>query len=96
MAPAFRVIVTLRCFSFFLLCALAAPADAREEPMARYGCHRHHFHHHKHAGYHCSTGPLAGQDFDSKGDLVKALKAQGIDPAKDAAPKTAKPAAAAQ
>lgn len=65
-----------------------APADAREDPMARYGCHRHHFHHHTHAGYHCSTGPLAGQDFDSKSDLVKALKAQGIDPnAKKPAPK---------
>ena len=69
-------------------------ADAREDPMARHGCHRHHFHHHKHAGYHCDTGPLAGQDFDSKADLVKALKAQGIDPS--ATSKSKKPAAASQ
>ena len=62
-----------------------APADARDDSMKPYGCRRHHFHHHNHAGYHCDTGPLAGQDFDSKADLVKALKAQGID-----VPKTSK------
>ena len=74
-----------------------APADAREDPMKQYGCRRHHFHHHKHAGYHCDTGPLAGQDFDSKADLVKALKAQGIEPsAKGDASKPKKPAAASQ
>lgn len=56
-----------------------APADARDDSMKKYGCRRHHFHHHNHAGYHCDTGPLAGRDFDSKADLVKALKAQGID-----------------
>ena len=63
----------------------AAPAEARDDSMKPYGCRRHHFHHHNHAGYHCDTGPLAGQDFDSKADLVKALKAQGID-----VPKTSK------
>jgi hypothetical protein len=74
---------------------VGAPADAREDPMKQYGCRRHHFHHHKHAGYHCDTGPLAGQDFDSKADLVKALKAQGIDPSvKNAASKSKKPPAA--
>lgn len=56
-----------------------APADARDDSMKPYDCRRHHFHHHNHAGYHCDTGPLAGQDFDSKADLVKALTAQGID-----------------
>lgn len=78
----------------FWTVAAGAPADAREDPMKQYGCRRHHFHHHKHAGYHCDTGPLAGQDFDSKADLVKALKAQGIDPS--AADKSKKPAAAPQ
>lgn len=62
----------------------SAAAWERKGPFTQYGCYRNHFHHHKHAGYHCERGPLAGQEFDNKTDLVKALKAQGIDPSKKA------------
>jgi hypothetical protein len=64
--------------------ACSASAWERRGPFTQYGCYRNHFHRHTHAGYHCERGPLAGQEFDNMTDLVKALKAQGIDPSKRA------------
>jgi len=37
-----------------------------------YGCH----HNRKAGGYHCHRGPLAGQQFASKEEMLKQLKAQ--------------------
>jgi hypothetical protein len=43
-----------------------------------HGCH----HDRKHGGYHCHQGPLAGQSFASKQEMLDALQAQN-QPAKD-------------
>jgi hypothetical protein len=42
------------------------------------GCH----HDRKHGGYHCHQGPLAGQSFASKQEMLDALQARNH-PAKD-------------
>jgi hypothetical protein len=43
-----------------------------------HGCH----HDRKHGGYHCHQGPLAGQSFASKQEMLDALQARNH-PAKD-------------
>jgi len=43
-----------------------------------HGCH----HDRKHGGYHCHQGPLAGQSFASKQEMLQALQALN-QPAKD-------------
>jgi hypothetical protein len=35
-----------------------------------YGCH----HDRKHGGYHCHSGPLAGQSFSSKEEMIQKLQ----------------------
>ncbi|MDR1489480.1 MAG: YHYH domain-containing protein [Desulfovibrio sp.] len=38
-----------------------------------YGCHNDR----KNGGYHCHKGPLAGEEFASQSEMLKALKASG-------------------
>ena len=41
--------------------------------LDRYGCH----HNRKQGGYHCHRGPLAGQAFASKQEMLAALQKAG-------------------
>ncbi len=42
-----------------------------------YGCH----HNRKAGGYHCHRGVMAGQSFESKEEMLKAIRKQGKEPA---------------
>jgi hypothetical protein len=51
---------------------LAIPAYPHGGGLDAYGCH----HNRKLGGYHCHRGPLAGQSFDSKEEMLKKLSTQ--------------------
>ena len=55
---------------FFL--SLASPAYPHGGGLDAYGCHNNR----KSGGYHCHQGPLAGQSFQSKEEMLKQLKPQ--------------------
>ncbi len=60
---------------FLLACSFvvfSTLADAHGGGLDSLGCH----HDHKHGGYHCHRGPLAGRSFASKSDAIRALQAQ--------------------
>lgn len=59
------VIVAALCF------AGAGAAWAHGGGLDGYGCH----HNRKVGGYHCHRGPLAGQHFESKNEMLKRLEA---------------------
>ena len=54
----------------------AGPVLAHSGGLDAYGCH----HDRKHGGYHCHRGPLAGQEFASKDEMLATLEAQNQQP----------------
>ncbi len=52
------------------------PLHAHGGGLDGYGCH----HDHKHGGYHCHQGPLAGQSFASQSEMLSALEASNQQP----------------
>lgn len=58
-----------RLAALFGLCASAGVA-AHEGPLDSYGCHTNL----AHGIYHCHTGPLAGEQYQSRAHMVRALK----------------------
>jgi hypothetical protein len=56
------------------LCAVM-PAYPHGGGLDGYGCHNNR----KAGGYHCHRGPLAGQSFSSKEEMVKKLSAENTD-----------------
>ena len=57
--------------------ALAAgPVHAHGGGLDTHGCH----HDRKNGGYHCHQGPLAGQSFASKEEMLSTLEAQNQRP----------------
>jgi len=57
---------------FFLSFLIALPAYPHGGGLDAYGCH----HDRKAGGYHCHRGPLAGQSFESKEEMLKKLAKQ--------------------
>lgn len=57
----------------FLLAFTAATAFAHGGGLDSYGCHNDR----KNGGYHCHRGPLAGQAFSSKQEMLAALQKDG-------------------
>lgn len=51
------------------LIAFAAVAAAHEGVLDSYGCHPNV----AHGSYHCHLGPLAGRQFETKADMLRAL-----------------------
>jgi len=70
------IIATLLSLSAFALTTVAVHAHGGG--LDSHGCH----HDRKHGGYHCHQGPLAGQSFASKQEMLEALQALN-QPAKD-------------
>ena len=69
------VLVRFRVVLFILLILfsvgpLTAPLFAHPGGRDSYGCHNDR----KHGGYHCHAGPLAGQSFASKSEMLAASK----------------------
>jgi len=63
------------------LCAVvltAGPVHSHGGGLDGYRCH----HDHKNGGYHCHQGPMAGQSFASKQEMLSALEARN-EPQKD-------------
>jgi len=60
---------SLALLSGALLCLFPSPSPAHGGGLDAYGCH----HNRKAGGYHCHRGPLAGQAFSSKDEMLKAL-----------------------
>jgi hypothetical protein len=58
------------------LCAIG-PAYTHGGGLDAYGCH----HNQKAGGYHCHRGPLAGQSFASKEEMLKKLSVEKPEPA---------------
>lgn len=56
-----------------LMLALTTVAFAHGGRTDSYGCH----HNRKAGGYHCHSGPLAGQTFNSQVEMLKALRGSG-------------------
>ncbi|TAM48242.1 MAG: YHYH domain-containing protein [Gammaproteobacteria bacterium] len=66
------------------LCLLGTSgAWAHGGGLDSYGCH----HNRKAGGYHCHRGPLAGQHFDSKAEMLRQLNATDGSTRKNVAPK---------
>ena len=57
---------------------IALPAYPHGGGLDAYGCH----HDRKAGGYHCHRGPLAGQFFSSKEEMLKKLSADKAETAK--------------
>lgn len=80
------VLCSLPGHALLLFCFLAigtpVPAFGHGGGLDGYGCH----HNRKAGGYHCHRGPLAGQAFSSKDDMLSQLK-------KIESPRTTKPRA---
>jgi hypothetical protein len=55
---------------FGLVILFAAVGHPHGGGLDGYGCH----HNRKAGGYHCHRGPLAGQSFGSKDEMLKELK----------------------
>jgi len=53
--------------------AAAFPAWGHGGGLDGYGCH----HNRKAGGYHCHRGPLAGQSFATKEEMLQKLKTSG-------------------
>ena len=70
------IIATLFSLSAFALTTVEVHAHGGG--LDSHGCH----HDRKHGGYHCHQGPLAGQSFASKQEMLEALQALN-QPAKD-------------
>ena len=54
----------------------AGPVRAHSGGLDAHGCH----HDRKHGGYHCHQGPLAGQSFASKSEMLAALETMNQPP----------------
>ena len=54
----------------------AGPLHAHSGGLDAYGCH----HNRKHGGYHCHRGPLAGQSYASKQEMLNTLEALNQEP----------------
>jgi len=67
-------IATLVSLSGFALTAVTAHAHGGG--LDGHGCH----HDRKNGGYHCHQGPLAGQSFASKEEMLSTLEAQNQRP----------------
>ena len=67
-------IATLFSLSAFAL--TGAAAHAHSGGLDGHGCH----HDHKNGDYHCHQGPLAGQSFASKEEMLSTLEAQNQRP----------------
>ena len=67
-------IATLFSLSGFAL--TAATVHAHSGGLDGHGCH----HDRKNGGYHCHQGPLAGQSFASKEEMLSTLEAQNQQP----------------
>jgi len=75
----------VRLWSFlpvFLIVSYAAPLFAHPGGLDAYGCHNDR----KHGGYHCHAGPLAGQSFTSKADMLAALQGRPQQPLAPSSP----------
>ena len=71
------LLLALSTLSLFVL-----PAWPHGGGLDKYGCH----HNHVHGGYHCHRGALEGGMFDSKAEMLQALKGKESDPAITARP----------
>jgi hypothetical protein len=60
---------------FSLSLFLAPPAYPHGGGLDGYGCH----HNRKAGGYHCQRGPLAGQLFSSKDEMLKKLSTEKLE-----------------
>ncbi len=61
--------------AFVLVCAWTAFLYAHGGGLDAYGCHNNR----KAGGYHCHRGPVAGQSFASKEEMLKKLSADKTD-----------------
>jgi len=59
--------------SVFSVNLVTTPLFAHPGGLDAYGCHNDR----KHGGYHCHAGPLAGQSFTSKADMLAASQGGG-------------------
>jgi len=69
-----KVALAIVQFSLYLglFCAvLTAPAYPHGGGLDTYGCHNNR----KAGGYHCHRGPLAGESFSSRAEMLDRLKA---------------------
>lgn len=65
----FRVALLI-LLSVFSVGPVTVPLFAHSGGRDNYGCHNDR----KHGGYHCHAGPLAGQSFASKSEMLAASK----------------------
>ena len=70
------IVIFLSVSAFTLI---AVPVHAHGGGLDSHGCH----HDRKNGGYHCHQGPLAGQSFASKQEMLTALEAALNQPLKD-------------
>jgi hypothetical protein len=56
----------------WLFLSVASPASPHGGGLDAYGCHNNR----KAGGYHCHRGPLAGQSFQSKEEMLRQLGTQ--------------------
>ena len=71
-------LVLASIFSMSTFAVTAGTVQAHSGGLDSHGCH----HDRKHGGYHCHQGPLAGQSFASKQEMLETLQALN-QPAKD-------------
>lgn len=63
-------------FSLSTIVVAAGSVYAHGGGLDTHGCH----HDRKNGGYHCHQGPLAGQYFASRSEMLSALEAKKQDP----------------
>ena len=63
-------------FSLSTFALTAATAHSHSGGLDAHGCH----HDRKNGGYHCHQGPLAGQSFASKQEMLDTLEAKNHSP----------------
>lgn len=67
-----------RLYLFAVCLAIPTLASAHGGGLDAYGCHQNR----GAGGYHCHKGPLAGQSFISKDEMLKALAKRKTGPTK--------------